>query len=289
MKTSPDSLHRFLFEAAPVRGELVHLGESWRTILSMHDYPPLLRLVLGELLAAAVLLAATLKLRGSLVLQIQGQGALKLLVVECTGDLQVRATAKWEGDLTHGNLRDWVGAGRFVITLDSKDGGQPYQGIVALAGDSVAEILQDYMSRSEQLDTRLWLAADEQRTAGMLLQKLPEQGGGDADLWARASLLADTVRAEELQQLSAPTLLNRLFGEEDIRLFDAQEISFGCTCSRDNVARMLQLIGEDEVDAVLEEQGSIQVCCEFCNQCYVFEEDDIDEVFAGPDEIHTQH
>jgi molecular chaperone Hsp33 len=289
MKTSPDLLHRFLFDAAPVRGEWVRLGESWRTILTMHDYPPPLRSVLGELLAAAVLLAATLKLRGSLVLQIQGQGALQLLVVECTGDLQVRATAKWEGDLAHGNLRDWVGTGRFVITLDPKDGGQPYQGIVALAGDSVAEILQDYMRRSEQLDTRLWLAADEHRTAGMLLQKLPAESGGDADLWARASLLADTVRAEELQQLSAPELLHRLFSEEDIRLFDAQEISFGCTCSRDSVARMLQLIGEAEVDAVLEEQGSIQVCCEFCNQCYVFEEEDIAEVFAEPGEIHTQH
>ncbi|HEX7455644.1 MAG TPA: Hsp33 family molecular chaperone HslO, partial [Gallionella sp.] len=164
MKTEPDSLHRFLFENAPIRGERVHLDASWRSVLEHHDYPPLLRQMMGELTAAAVLLAATLKLDGSLVLQIQGSGAIKLLVVECSGDLKLRATAKWEGAL-HGSLPDLVGDGRFVITLVQKNGKQAYQGIVALEGESVAEILQNYMTRSEQLDTRLWLAADEHTAA----------------------------------------------------------------------------------------------------------------------------
>jgi|CXWL01.1.fsa_nt_gi molecular chaperone Hsp33 len=283
MKTSSDSLQRFLFDAAPIRGEFVHLDESWRSVLARHDYPLPLRNLLGELMASAVLLAAMLKLQqGSLILQIQGQGPVSLLVVECSGDLQVRATAKWEGELVSSKVAELIGDGRFVITLDQKNGGQMYQGIVALEGETVAEILQNYMLRSEQLETRLWLAADGQQAAGMLLQKLPEQPDGDTDAWTRAVVLAETVRNDELLSLSVPELLHRLYHEEDIRLFDAQPVVFGCSCSRENVAEMLKMIGIDEVDSVLEEQGSIQVCCEFCNQCYVFEEEDIDEVFALP-------
>lgn len=283
MKTSSDSLQRFLFDAAPIRGEFVHLDESWRSVLARHDYPLPLRNLLGELMASAVLLAAMLKLQqGSLILQIQGQGPVSLLVVECSGDLQVRATAKWEGELVSSKVAELIGDGRFVITLDQKNGGQMYQGIVALEGETVAEILQNYMLRSEQLETRLWLAADGQQAAGILLQKLPEQPDGDTDAWNRAVVLAETVRHDELLSLSVPELLHRLYHEEDIRLFDAQPVVFGCSCSRENVVEMLKMIGVDEVDSVLEEQGSIQVCCEFCNQCYVFEEEDIDEVFALP-------
>lgn len=283
MKTLPDSLQRFLFDAAPIRGEFVHLDESWRSVLARHDYPLPLRNLLGELMASAVLLAAMLKLQqGSLILQIQGHGPVSLLVVECSGDLQVRATAKWEGELVSGKVSELIGDGRFVITLDQKNGGQMYQGIVALEGETVAEILQNYMLRSEQLETRLWLAADGKQASGLMLQKLPEQAGGDDDAWARVGVLADTVGSAELLSLSAPELIHRLYHEEDIRLFEAQPVAFGCSCSRQNVAEMLKMIGIDEVDAVLEEQGSIQVCCEFCNQCYVFEEDDVDAVFADP-------
>lgn len=290
MKTLPDSLQRFLFDAAPIRGEFVHLDESWRSVLARHDYPVPLRHLLGELMASAVLLAAMLKLQqGSLILQIQGHGPVSLLVVECSGDLQVRATAKWEGELESGTVSELIGDGRFVITLDQKSGGQMYQGIVALEGETVAEILQNYMLRSEQLETRLWLAADGNQAAGLMLQKLPEQAGGDDDAWARVGVLAETVGSAELVSLTAPELIHRLYHEEDIRLFDAQPVVFGCSCSRDNVAEMLKMIGKDEVDAVLEEQGSIQVCCEFCNQCYVFEADDVGEVFADPAEIPTHH
>src|SRR5512135_1220483 len=202
MKTPTDSLRRFLFEHAPIRGEIVRLGTVWQSVIERHNYPPVLRDLMGELCAAAVLLAATLKLQGSMVLQIHGKGAVKLLVVECTGDLELRATAKWQGELTHGTLQDLVGDGRFVITLDPKDGSQPYQGIVALEGDSIAEILQSYMTRSEQLETRLWLAADGKQAGGMLLQKLPAQGESqDADAWERATQFADTLKAEELLDL----------------------------------------------------------------------------------------
>lgn len=280
MKTQSDSLHRFLFEHAPIRGELVHLDASWRGVLERHDYPPLLRQMLGELCAAAVLLAATLKLDGSLVLQIQGRGAIKLLVVECSGDLKLRATAKWEGPL-HGGLPELVGDGRFVITLDPKNGKQAYQGIVALEGESVAEILQSYMTRSEQLETRLWLAADDHTASGMLLQKLPEQTEEDADAWPRVTQLADTLRDDELLQLPARELLHRLYHEETVRLFEVQPVSFGCTCSRDSVAQMLRMLGEEEVESILAERQAIEVHCEFCNHRYEFDKVDAAELFAA--------
>jgi molecular chaperone Hsp33 len=240
----------------------------------------MLRDLMGELCAAAVLLAATLKLQGSLVLQIQGKAAIKLLVVECTGNLELRATAKWEGELLSGTLRELVGDGRFVITLDPKDGNQAYQGIVALEGESVADILQNYMTRSEQLDTRLWLASDAHCVSGMLIQKLPEQKGQDADSWDRATQLADTVKPEELLSLPAAELIHRLYHEEDIRLFEVQSVVFNCSCSRDNVARMLKMLGRAEVDEILAERNEIEVFCEFCNEQYLFDAIDAEAVFS---------
>lgn len=282
MKNSSDGLRRFLFEFAPIRGEIVRLDSTWRSVIERHDYPPVLRDLMGELCAAAVLLAATLKLKGSMVLQIHGKGAVKLLVVECSGDLELRATAKWDGELAQGTLQDLVGDdGRFVITLDPKDGNQAYQGIVALEGESIAEILQNYMTRSEQLETRLWLAADGKSAAGMLLQKLPEQGeSADDDAWGRATQIADTLKPEELLNISAGELVHLLYHEEDIRLFDAQDVVFRCTCSRENVGRMLRMLGREEVDSILAERGDIEVHCEFCNQRYVFDRVDADAVFA---------
>ena len=288
MKKLPDTLQRFMFENAPVRGELVHLESSWRSVLERHDYPEVLRNLMGELSAAAVLLAATLKLQGSLVLQIQGKGPIKLLVVECSGagDLQLRATAKWSGDLAQGSLADLVGEGLFVITLDPKDGKQVYQGIVELEGKSVAAMLESYMARSEQLETRLWLAADEHCAAGMLLQKLPDQPDQldrheqDADTWQRAALLADTLKPEELLHESAQTLIHRLYHEDDMRLFDAQPVTFHCSCSRHSVGQMLKMLGRDEVHAILEERGDIEVFCEFCNQRYEFDRIDAELMFV---------
>ena len=280
MKNTTDTLHRFLFEHLPIRGEIVHLDSVWQSVIERHDYPPVLKKLMGELCAAAVLLSATLKLQGSMVLQIHGKGAVKLLVVECTGDLELRATAKWEGDLAQGILQDLVGDGRFVITLDPKDGNQAYQGIVALEGDTIAEILQNYMTRSEQLETRLWLAADDKVAAGMLLQKLPEKDEShDVDAWGRAGQLADTLKPEELLQLPADELIHRLYHEEDIRLFEAQTIVFQCACSRENVGRMLQMLGREEVGSILAERGEIEVHCEFCNERYVFDSVDAEAVF----------
>jgi molecular chaperone Hsp33 len=287
MKPHPDSLQRFLFEQSHVRGELVHLDVAWRAVLERHDYPPALRTVLGELMAAATLLAAMLKLNGSLILQIQGQGPVSLLVVECGGELKVRATAKWEGELEGLSFAQMVGDGRFVITLDPRDGGQTYQSIVALDSDSVAGVLQDYMQRSEQLETRLWLAADDRGAAGLLLQKMPHEGGlgatveQDDDMWQRVAMLTDTVTYGEILGLPAEELLHRLYNEEDVRLFESKRVEFLCSCSRDKVGRMLKMLGPDEVHAVLAEQGAVEVNCEFCNQQYRFDAVDAEQVFAA--------
>jgi molecular chaperone Hsp33 len=282
----PDTLQRFIFEQIPIRGELVHLDAAWRSVIERHEYPEMLRNVMGELCVAAVLLAATLKLKGSLVLQIMGKGAIRLLVVECSGDMQLRATAKWSGDLTQSTLPELIGDGRFVITLDPKDGGQTYQGIVDLQGETVAEILQNYMSKSEQLESRLWLVANGERASGMLLQKLPgkiaeaELDETDDDAWQRALILADTMKPEELRQLPAHQLLHRLYHEDDIRLFDAQAVTFHCSCSRDSVTNMFKMLGREEVDSILAERGSLEVFCEFCNQRYEFDKVDAELMFV---------
>ena len=301
LKPHPDSLQRFLFEQSHVRGELVHLDDAWREVLVRHDYPPALRAVMGELMAGAVLLAATLKLKGSLILQIQGKGPVTLLVVECDGELNVRATAKWQGELDGIGFAQMVGDGRFAITLDPRDGGQTYQGIVALDGGSVAEVLQNYMLRSDQLETRLWLAADAQGAAGLLLQKMPGEGGHaaanqddeqDDDMWTRVTMLTDTLQRKELIGLPALELIRRLYGEEDVRLFDAQHVAFRCSCSRDRVSRMLKMLGRDEVQSLLAERGVAEVTCEFCNTQYRFDRVDLEQVFRSGQDVPaapTQH
>lgn len=281
----PDSLHRFLLEHTPIRGNIVQLKDTYQRALLNHNYPPSLKQILGELMAASTLLAATLKMQGSLILQIQGRGPLKLLVVECTAELGVRATAKWDDNLSEldfsaGNFKGMVGDGKFVITLDPKNGGQIYQGIVPLEGDTVAEILQNYMLRSEQIDTRIWLSSDDSHASGMLLQKLPDQPESDADAWNRVTHLAETITDRELLELPAQSILHRLFHEEDVRLFDAQLVQFHCTCSRENVGNMLKMLGSEEVHSILEERGTVEVHCDFCNKRYEFDKVDAELLFT---------
>jgi molecular chaperone Hsp33 len=275
-----DSLQRFLFEHAGVRGEIVHLDATWKAVLDRREYPVALRNMLGELMAAAALLSATLKFSGSIILQIQGDGPVRLLVVECGSDFSMRAMAHWEGELSPGPLPELIGAGKFVVTIDPKQGRQTYQGIVALDGNTVAEVLENYMLRSEQLETRLWLASDGSRAAGMLLQKLPAPTTEDTDAWPRAVHLGATVKADELLGLPAREVIRRLFHEEDIRVFDRTPVRFECSCSRERVAGMLRMLGHQEVESIIAELGSIDVDCEFCNRHYLFDAVDAEQVFA---------
>jgi len=277
----PDALQRFVFERARVRGELVRLDRTWQDVLARHAYPEVLREVLGELLAACALLAATVKFEGgALLLQVQGGGPVSLLVVECLGDLTVRATAKWEGDLSWlergATLRGLAAGGRCAITIDPGPGLQAYQGIVPLEGATTAEVLQRYMERSEQIETRFHLAADDHRAVGLLVQKLPGAGrlaadAEDADLWERASLLAATLSREELLTLPSDEILRRLFHHEELRVFESMPVRFGCRCSRERVGGVLRMLGREEVLKVLEERGEVVVTCEFCAERYVFD------------------
>lgn len=276
-----DQLQRFLFENAPVRGELVQLAATWQAVAERHDYPPPLRRILGELMAAGALLAATLKFDGTLILQLHGDGPVKLVVVECTAGHAMRATAKWDGDLPDSGLRSLLGNSRFVINLVPESGQQSYQGVVDLDADNIAAALEHYMAKSEQIDTRLWLACDDTRAAGLLLQKLPEHETPDADAWPRISHLAATVQPQELLTLAPQTLLRRLFHEEDVRIFDPRPVFFRCSCTSERVAGMLRMLGLDEVRSIIAERGEIEVRCEFCNRRYAFDAVDSEELFAS--------
>lgn len=278
----PDALTRFVFEYAPVKGGIVQLDEVWKTIQSHAEYPAPLKKVLGELLAAAALLTSNIKFEGSLVLQLHGDGPVRLIVVEATSEHTLRATAKWTGEVPEGTLAAMLGHGRFVMTLDqSKSGKQNYQGIVPLEGETTAEVLAHYMQSSEQLDTRIYLAADEGRVAGMMLQRMPDQQGMDADAWNRAAILADTIKPEELLQISANDLLMRLFHEETLRRFEQEPLAFSCSCSREKVAGMLQSLGREEVDSILAEHGEVEIACDFCGRQYKFDPVDATQLFTA--------
>jgi molecular chaperone Hsp33 len=286
-----DSLQRFVFERARVRGELVRLDASWQEVLRRHPYPPALRAVLGELMAACALLSATLKFDGgALVLQIQGGGPVTILVVECLSDFSLRATAKWKGDLqvlgSEATLRALAAGGRCALTLDPGPGKHAYQSVVPLEGGTTAEVLERYLARSEQLETRLLLAADERRAAGVLLQRLPASGGRapvleDADLWDRASILMRTLTRDELLERPGADILRLLFHQEDLRVFESVGVRFACRCSRERVGGVIRMIGRDEARALLAERGAISVTCEFCNETYVFDPGETEAVFQG--------
>lgn len=275
-----DILQRFDFVGAPVRGEWLRLKDSWQSVLATHDYPEPLRRVLGEWMLAAALLTATLKLEGSLIVQLQGKGPLSLLVVECTSDLRLRATARWQGSLDNMQLRDMLGSGVCAITLDQGAGRPTWQGIVPVEHDTIAQIIESYMQRSEQLETRLWLASNDQVLSGLLLQKLPD-GHGDPAVWERVQHLAATTTAEEMLALDGLTMLHRLFHEEEVRLLASSQPRFSCSCSRERVAGMLQTLGQSEVESIIAEQGEVRSTCEFCNTHYVFDAVDVAGLFRG--------
>ncbi|HEX7031337.1 MAG TPA: Hsp33 family molecular chaperone HslO [Gammaproteobacteria bacterium] len=276
-----DSLHRFLFEQMPVRGEIAHLDASWRAALEQIDYPVAVRDLLGEAMAAAVLLASTLKFDGGLTLQLQGGKPLTLLVVQCTSTLNLRGLAHWDGELPEGGLRALTGdTARLAITIEQRKKNERYQGIVPLEGETLAECFEAYFQRSEQLPTRLFLAAADNCAAGMLLQVLPGHEGEDR-AWEHVTALGETITSDELLQLDAPKILHRLYHEDDVRLFESSPVAFRCSCNRERIAGMLRSLGSDEAHDILAEQGSVDVSCEFCGREYAFDAVDVEALFAG--------
>jgi molecular chaperone Hsp33 len=276
-----DQLHPFLFENTPIRGNLAYLNNAYNHALEHQHLPLTIKKALGELMAASALLTATLKMDGAMVLQIQTKGQLKLLVVECTSNLTMRATAKWDGDIEDdADFLALIKEGQCVITLDTKDN-QPYQGIVPIEGDSIAVMLENYMLRSQQIDTKLWLSCDGNSAGGLLLQKLPEQASEDVDAWNRFVTLADTITVTELLTDAAERIITNLFHEEDVRLFDAETLRFYCKCNREGVASMLQMLGQDEVESIIAEQKKVEIHCDYCNKQYTFDVVDAASLFTN--------
>jgi molecular chaperone Hsp33 len=311
-------LHRFLFDGLPVRGSIVRLTDAWTEILARRQantttgaWPPPVAELLGEMAAAGVLMQSNIKFNGALVLQIFGDGPVKVAVAEVQHDLSLRATAKVVGDVgVNARLPDLVNVGnkgRCAITLDPKDrfpGQQPYQGVVPLHGDHrekisrLSEVLEHYMLQSEQLDTRLVLAADNKVAAGILIQRLPLEGEGNLagsmvssanedeigrnEDYNRISILAASITREELLELDVDTVLRRLFWEEKVLRFEPQTPHFACTCSRERVANMIRGLGEEEARSILAERAEIDVGCDFCGQQYRFDAVDAAQIFTSP-------
>jgi len=276
-----DTLQRFLFEEVGVRGEIVRLNATWQAILSCHEYPQAVREHLGQALAATLLLVAPLKFSGSLILQLQGNGSLHTLVAQATHCGTVRGLARWEGAVPCGELHEVLGDGRLALTLQGETS-EPHQGVVPLTGATLAEALEDYFRRSEQLATRLWLVADSMYAAGLFLQQLPGQSDLGDD-WERLTVLADTVTRTELFKVPNSELLYRLFNEERVRLFEPEPVAFRCSCSRARIEETLLLLGTEELKRLSAEQEVLVVTCEFCNRSYGFDQVDVERLRnAGP-------
>ena len=305
-------LHKFLFEGLPVRGMLVRLTDAWQEVLRRRQtvgaHAPEVRVLLGEMAAAGVLMQGNIKFNGALVLQVFGDGPVKVAVAEVQPDLGFRVTAKVVGEVPPGAqleaLLNVHGQGRCAITLDPKDrfpGQQPYQGVVPLHGDQreplqqVQQVLEHYMLQSEQLDTRLILAANDEVAAGLLIQRLPVEGSGNLEGQAgrrneddigihegfnRIALLAATLTREELLTLRPEQILHRLFWEETVRVFEPETPRFACTCSRERVRNMLRGLGREESDGLIAERGEVEVGCEFCGLQYRFDAVDVGEMFT---------
>ena len=269
-----DLLRRFLFEDLGVRGEWVKLTTSWQAAKQHQQGSQNAQLQLGQALAAVVMLSATVKFKGSMILQAQGDGDLKTLVAQSTHDRKIRGLVRCNDHVPAGSLETLFGQGQLVLTIEP-DNAQPYQGVVPLKGKNLAAALQTYFEQSEQLKTRLWLFANGTHAVGLFLQELPSQNSSKAD-WERIEILADTVTEQELLELDCENLLYKLFNEEKVRLFDAEPVEFRCACSRPRIQRTLRAMGKEELEDILREHGTIQVGCEFCSEQYLFDRVDVD-------------
>ena len=295
-----DTLSRFVFEGAAVRGTRVRLAQTSRAILAPHAYPPALARILAELTGAAALLAAALKFEGRLSVQLVGEGPVRLIVVECNAALALRATAQWDeaqvralpDDATLDRLAGGAQHARLAIMLDPKDAGPLYQGIVSLEASSVASTSEHYLSTSEQVASKLALFVDDGEVAGILLQRMPSSGPDDDATWARAATaLENAARADIVAASSSDAALAALFASDDLRVFKPSTPRFECSCSRERVEGALRIAGRDEIEAALRDDGHVEVVCEFCGRVYTFAPDEARALFAvaAPGVRPTRH
>lgn len=286
--TQPDLLQRFLFEKAPIRGEYIHLTESFQTIMAQHDYPPPIRRLLGEALCVAGLLCASIKYKGRLTVQFRGKGKLKFLLAQCDYHFHIRGLAKWEGDLSYDDLMEAFHEGVLMIRLDSGSAKNSYQGIVAWRGDSLIESVEGYFRESEQLTTKIWLAVNETKAVGYLLQVLPGPENLTSTLekeivnphWGRIVAMTASMQTEDLLTLGYESLLMKLYPGEEIRVFSPESVMFHCNCSRKRGEDAIYVLGEEEAEDELKGRNSIVVTCDFCNKKYVFDRIDVAKLFV---------
>jgi molecular chaperone Hsp33 len=276
-------LNRYLFEDLSVRGELVQLDKAYQQIITSKEYPAPIQTLLGELLVATTLLTATLKFEGSITNQLQGNGPVSLAVINGDNNQRIRGVARWEGDIADdAGLHDLMGKGHLVITIEPKKG-ERYQGVVGLEGDNIAQVIENYFLRSEQLKTRLWIRTGEhegkRHAAGMLLQVVPD-GTGSPDDFEHLEQLTNTVKNEELFTLEANELLYRLYNQEQVKLFEPQDVEFLCGCSRDRSGAAIVTISRDEINDILAEEGSVSLHCDYCGTTYSFDSAQVAELYS---------
>ncbi len=275
-----DKVRRFLFEEHGIRGVWVKLTHSWQAAKQFQNQPNVVLNQLGQALASVSMLATTVKFEGAMILQAQSDGAISTLVAQATDKYKIRGVVKCAENVSnHDSLSELFGHGRLILTIENGNG-KPYQGIVPLQGENLAAALQMYFEQSEQLKTRLWLFANETHAAGFLLQELPS----DEDLpneWETIEALANTITEQEMYELDCHELLNRLFHEEDVRLFNSESVEFECSCSLERIEKTLQAMGSEELHSILEEHKMIDVTCEFCGENYRFDSESVETLLAA--------
>lgn len=284
-----DLVRRFVLERHPIRGHAMRVSRAWQELREHQDYPPAVQQLLGEAVGAVVLLAATLKFDGVLTLQLQGKGLVSLLVAQCTHDFRVRAMARHEPLGGEAGFRSLAGEGQIVVTVEAADRASSYQGVVPISGNSLAESLEAYFQQSEQLPTRVLLAASTGVVAGMLVQRIPGAGGTQEQLdeaalesaWQKADDAMTGLSRGQLLEDDVEQRLVDMFGADEVRVFSGHEVKFECRCSRERVANVLRSLGADEVRSVIEEQGACTVTCEFCQKPYKFDAIDVEHLFDG--------
>jgi len=283
-----DRIIPFVFDALPVRGALIHLSRAWRRMLRDHEYDRVIRETLGHAAAATGLIAQSLKFDGAITLQIQGDGELRMLVMQCTSNLEVRGMASVDEQGDAETFGDLMRNAHCAITVDSGD--RPYQGIVEIARSSLADSLQIYFERSVQVPSHVMLVSDASLSGGILLQQMPGQYEIDEDDWNRLGYLAATLRAGDFEAADGVALIGRLFAEDDVRVFRSKPVVFRCRCSRRRAEEVLRMLGESETRAAVAEQGEVDVTCEYCGRRRSFDPIDIARLFAdnaviGPDSV----
>ncbi|WP_082866126.1 Hsp33 family molecular chaperone HslO [Marinomonas gallaica] len=285
-----NEIQRFSFDNTNVRGERVLLTDAYQNIISRKSYPKSLEKLLGEFVAAIALLRDIVKIDGVLSIQCKGEGQLKTLMAECDEQQNLRAIAQWDEAQAfpeQASLKELLANGYLVITIEPRQGNR-YQGIVEIVGDSLAQCLEQYFFQSEQLPSRVWLAADGTQAAGLFLQRLPAEQAkdGDEDAWERFVHLATTVKDEELLTLDTTELLHRLYHEEELRMYDSKTMQFGCSCSRQRTFDAIASMGAEEIRQIISEEGSIKAECQFCAEVYQFNKEDLDHALGDQAQTH---